>query len=132
MATVFWIHSTFGERVLPFLIILMAIFLTVTYKPGIESPRFARLFPVLVDLQVGLGIIYWSFLLWNTSGASQERLFSFPFILHPILGILAAGVGHMSISPGGPLAKLGRWGPLVTLLLLLVLVLSTVIVALQN
>lgn len=131
MSTLFTIHWMFGERVLPLLIVLAAILFTVTYKPDAPRTLVARIFPLLVDLQVGLGILYWIFLLFNTTGATQARYIGFPFILHPVLGILAAGLGHMAMSPKNPLARLGRWAPMASLAVLLVLVLTTVVVGIQ-
>jgi hypothetical protein len=131
MNVLFQIHSIFGERVLPLLIVLAAIFLTVTYKPDAPRTLVARIFPVLVDLQVTLGIVYWVFLLFNTTGAAQARYLGFPFILHPILGILAAGIAHMAVGPKNPLRGLGRWAPLASLAILLVIVLATVVVGIQ-
>jgi hypothetical protein len=132
MGALYSIHSIFGERVLPLLIVLVAIFLTVTYKPDAPRSLVARIFPVLVDLQVTLGIIYWVFLLFNTTGALQARYLGFPFILHPILGILAAGIAHMAVGPKNPLHRLGRWAPLVSLAILLGIVLATVVVGISN
>ncbi|MFV9507807.1 MAG: hypothetical protein AB4911_24930 [Oscillochloridaceae bacterium umkhey_bin13] len=131
MGTLYQIHFIFGERVLPLLVVIAAIYFTVTYKPDAPRTLVHRLFPVLVDLQVGLGIIYWIFLLFNTSGATQAKYIGFPFILHPVLGILAAGLAHMAMSPKNPLARLGRWSPLASLGVLLVLVLTTVVVGIQ-
>lgn len=131
MNVLFQIHSIFGERVLPLLIVLAAIFLTVTYKPDAPRSLVARIFPVLVDLQVTLGIVYWVFLLFNTTGAAQARYLGFPFILHPILGILAAGIAHMAVGPKNPLRSLSRWTPLASLAILLVIVLTTVVVGIQ-
>lgn len=131
MGALFQIHSIFGERVLPLLIVLAAIFLTVTYKPNAPRSLVARVFPVLVDIQVTIGIIYWVFLLFNTTGDAQARYLGFPFILHPILGILAAGLAHMAVGPKNPLRRLGRWAPLASLAILLVIVLGTVVVGIS-
>jgi hypothetical protein len=123
------IHSVFGEMILPVLILAAAIYLTVTYRPDAPRGPVARSFPVLVDLQVTLGIILWIFLLFTTSGATQARYFGFPFILHPILGILAAGLAHAAVGPRNPLRSLGRWAPLASLAVLLVLVVGNVFLA---
>jgi hypothetical protein len=131
MSVIYQIHSIFGERVLPLLIVLVAIFLTVTYKPKAPRSPVARFFPILVDLQVTLGIIYWIFLLFNTTGDTQAKYLGFPFILHPILGILAAGLAHMAVGPKNPLRGLGRWAPLASLTVLLVIVLSTVLIGIS-
>jgi hypothetical protein len=121
MNVLFTIHQIFGERVLPLLIVLAAIWFTVTWKPDTPPNMVARLFPVLVDIQVALGLIYWVYLLID----GNMRMLSFPFILHPLFGLLAAGVAHMAIK-GGPFHRLGRWAPLAGLLVLLVLVVVNV------
>ena len=118
------IHQIFGERVLPLLIVLAAIWFTVTWKPDTPPSVVARLFPVLVDIQVALGLIYWLYLLVG----GNTRMLSFPFILHPLFGLLAAGVAHMAIT-GGPFRRLGRWAPLAALLVLLVLVIANTMLA---
>lgn len=131
-SVVFQIHSILGEMVLPLAIVAMAIYLVVTYRPGAPRNPVTRVFPVLVDLQVGLGIIYWVFLLFNTSGAAQARYLSFPFILHPLIGILAAGLAHMAVGGRNPLRGLGRWAPLASLGALLVLVVSNVVIGVRT
>jgi bacteriorhodopsin len=132
MQVIFTIHSIFGERILPLLIILVAIFLTVTYKAGAARGPVARIFPVLVDIQVTLGIIYWVYMLISTSGATQAKYIGFPFILHPIIGILAAGLAHMAVGAKNPMRSLGRWAPLASLSALLVLVIANVIIGIQQ
>jgi hypothetical protein len=124
MSVLFTIHQTFGERVLPLLIVLAAIWFTVTWKPDAPPNIVSRLFPMLVGIQVLLGIIYWLYLLIG----GNMRMLSFPFILHPLIGIIAAGVAQMAVK-GGPFRRLGRWAPLVTLLVLLVLVIVNVMLA---
>ncbi len=125
MAVVYQIHSIFGERILPLLIVIAAIWFTVAWKPNAPRNLPARLFPVLVDIQAGLGIIIWVFGLIN----GRADYLQFPFILHPIFGLLAAGLGHMAVGRRNPLSNLGRWAPLATLGLLLVLVISNVLIA---
>src|SRR5690349_18745442 len=120
------IHGIFGERVLPLLIVLAAIYFVVTWKPDKPRDIVARLFPALVGLQVLLGLILAVYLL-VAGGAA--RVLSFPFILHPIIGLLAAGVAGVSTQPNGPLRRLGRWSPLVALALLLVMVIANVMLA---
>lgn len=132
MGTLYQIHRIFGEMILPLVIVAAAIYLTVTYKSGAPRSPVARIFPVLVDLQVGLGIIFWIALLFVTTGAAQARYLSFPFILHPIIGILAAGLAHMAVGPRNPLHRLGRWSPLVSLGVLLVLVVSNVVIGVRT
>lgn len=124
MDVIFTIHQIFGERVLPLLIVLAAIWFTVTWKPDAPASMIARLFPVLVDIQVTLGIIYWLYMLI----IGNPRMLSFPFILHPLLGLVAAGIAHMAIK-GGPFRRLGRWAPLASLAVLLVLVIVNVMLA---
>lgn len=131
MSLIFQIHSIFGERILPALIVLAAIYLTVTYKAGAPRSPVARSFPVLVDIQVTLGLIYWIYLLIATSGETQARYLGFPFILHPLLGFLAAGLAHMATGERNPLRGLGRWAPMASLAVLLVLVMSAVLIGIQ-
>jgi len=124
MGIIYTIHSLFGERILPILTVLAAIALTVMWKPDAPRNPIARFFPVLVDIQATLGILWFIFLLFQGDGA---RLLSFPFILHPIFGLLAAGVGHMAVGKG-PFARLGRWAPLAGLAVLLVLIILNIII----
>lgn len=126
------IHGVFGEMILPLLIVAAAIYLTVTYKPDAPRGPVARIFPVLVDIQVTLGIILYVYLLFTTSGPTQAQYLGFPFILHPIIGILAAGLAHMAVGAKNPLRSLGRYAPLASLAVLLVLVLSNVLIGLQQ
>jgi hypothetical protein len=126
MDVIYTIHSIFGERVLPVLIVLVAVWLTVVYRPGEGVPRLARLFPVLVDIQATLGIIYWIYGIVAGLGALY---LGFPFILHPLLGLISAGVGHMAVRPTGPFAALGRWAPLVALAVLLATVVGGTVLA---
>ena len=121
MSVLFTIHQILGERVLPLLIVLAAIWLTVTWKPDAPPNLVARLFPPLVGIQVLLGIIYWLYLVIG----GNARMLSFPFILHPLIGIIAAGVAQMAVK-GGPFRRLGRWAPLASLLVLLVLVIANI------
>jgi hypothetical protein len=127
MGVVFAIHRIFGEMILPLLTIVVAIWLVGTWKPGAAPHRLVRIFPVLVDIQVTLGLIY--FIVGLINGAPY---LSFPFILHPIIGILAAGVAHGSVRPNGPAQALGRWAPLATLGVLLLMVIANVAIALMT
>jgi hypothetical protein len=124
------VHAIFGREVLALLIVAAAIYLTVTYKPDAPRGTVARVFPILVDLQVGLGILLYivSLIIFNGTpyGAS---LLGFPFILHPVLGILAAGLAHMAVGARNPLRSLGRYAPLASLAILLVLVISNTFTA---
>jgi hypothetical protein len=124
MSVLFTIHQIFGERILPLLIVLAAIYLTITWKPNAPPNPVARLFAPLVGIQVLLGLIYFVYLL--ISGNTQ--VLSFPFILHPLIGFIAAGVASMAVR-GGPFSRLGRWAPLAALLVLLVMVIANVMLA---
>ena len=119
-------HAIYGREVLALIIVAAAIYLTTTYKPGVAPGIVARIFPVLIDIQVGLGILYWIYLLF--ASPIRDYYLSFPFILHPILGIVAAGLAHMAVGKNNPLRGLGRWAPMASLAVLLLLVLSNVAV----
>lgn len=123
MQWVNYIHTMFGQDILSLLIVVLAIYLTMRYQNE-RFPRngFTRAFPVLVDIQVALGIIYWVFLLFYSPFSSVYL--GFPFILHPVLGILAAGLAHMAVSERMPLRHLGRWAPMASLGMMLILVLT--------
>lgn len=120
------IHGVLGERVLPLVIVLAAIWFTISWKPNAEANVLTRLFPVLIDIQATLGLLYFVYLL--VAGGAARAL-SFPFILHPILGLLAAGFAHMALKPNGRLSGLGRWSALVSCVVLLVIVLVNVVLA---
>lgn len=132
MGVMYQIHSIFGERILPVLIVLAAIYLTVTYKADAPRSPVARILPVLIDIQVALGLIYWIYLLFSTSGEAQARYLGFPFILHPLIGLIAAGLAHMATAPRNPMRGLGRWAPLASLGVLLILVVSNVVIGIQG
>jgi hypothetical protein len=125
MNILYQIHRVFGEQILPLLIVAVAIFLTVTWKQGAPRSPVARFFPILVDIQATLGLLYFILLLMQ----GDQRLFTFPLILHPLLGLLAAGVGHMAVGTKGPFVRLGRWAPLAGLVVLLVIVIGSVLIA---
>ena len=124
MSVLFTIHQIFGERILPLLIVLAAIYLTITWKPNAPPNPVARLFAPLVGIQVLLGLIYFVYLLIG----GNTQVLSFPFILHPLIGFIAAGVASMAVR-GGPFSRLGRWAPLAALLVLLVMVIVNVMLA---
>lgn len=124
MDIIFNIHKVLGERVLPVLIVIAAIWFTISWRPSAQPNAAARLFPILVDIQATLGLLYW--VIGIVQG--NTRFLSFPFILHPLLGLIAAGFGHVAVK-GGPLRGLGRWAPLASLAILLVLVLVNVMLA---
>jgi hypothetical protein len=131
MDVLYQIHSVFGEMILPVLIVVAAIYLTATYKTDATGGPVARIFPILVDLQVGLGILLWILRLVTIPGGAAYYL-GFPFILHPILGLIAAGLAHMATGARNPMRSLGRWAPLASLGVLLILVLSNVLLATQG
>lgn len=132
MGVLFRVHSILGEMILPLVILAVAIYLTVTYKPDAPRSPVTRIFPVLVDVQAALGVIYWIALLFMTSGPAQARYLSFPFILHPIIGILAAVLAHIAVGPRNPFRNLGRWAPMASLAVLLVLVVSNVVIGVRT
>ena len=121
MGIIFTIHRILGEMVLPLVIVIVAIWMTISWRPSGQPNAAARLFPILVDIQATLGLLYW--VLGIVQG--NTRFLSFPFILHPLIGLIAAGFAHMAVK-GGPLRGLGRWAPLASLAILLVLVLVNV------
>lgn len=123
MGIVYSTHTIFGERILPIVIVLVAIWLFIKWKPGSHRDPVARALPVLIDIQVTLGLIYYIYGLV----IGNPRYLSFPFILHPILGILIAGFGHMLMRPNGPARNLGRWAPVATLGVVLLLVLGMIV-----
>jgi hypothetical protein len=125
MSIILTLHRILGEMILPLVIIAVAIWLTVTWKPGVGAHPAARFFPVLVDIQVTLGLLFFIYGLV----IGNSRYYSFPFILHPVVGILAAGVAHMGLRPDGPARSLGRWAPLAVLGLLLLLVVGNIMLA---
>ncbi len=126
MGTIRWIHAAFGEMILPLLIVIAAIWFTVSWKPDQQRTLPARIFPILVDIQFVLGLIYW---IYGIASGLGGLYLGFPFILHPILGLLAVAVAHLAVRPGGPFSNLGRWRPLVALGLLLVIVLGAVVIS---
>lgn len=115
-------HRILGEMILPLLIVIAAIWFTVSWKPNAPTSTAARLFPILVDLQATLGIIYFVLLVV----AGDPDILTFPLLLHPVIGLLAAGFAHMAVK-GGPFRSLGRWAALAGLAVLLVMVLGNVL-----
>lgn len=132
MDWVYAFHAIFGERVLPLLIIIAAVWFTFAWKPpvaGSERTLAARIFPQLVTLQFTLGLAYWLYGIFSLGQA--ERYLAFPFILHPILGLLAVLMAHWAVTnkpERNPitraLARLGRWSVLASMFLLMVLVVA--------
>ena len=129
MDIIFTIHQIMGERVLPLLIILTAIWLTLRWRPDAEPDAVARFFPILIDVQVLLGLIYF---VYRIAIGAAANLLTFPFLLHPVLGFLAAGVAHRAVGPGSLASRLGRWGPLITLGLLFLIVFANVAIAMMR
>lgn len=119
------IHRILGEMILPLVIVILAIWLTVSWKPNGPANPLARFFPILVDIQILLGLLTFVILLVG----GNARMLSFPFILHPILGLAATFVAHRAVKGGGLMPKLGRWAPLASLGILLVLVLINIVIA---
>ena len=122
MNNVFMIHRLFGGMILPGLLLLAALWFTAAWQPGRWPDRPARLLHALVDIQFLLGLTFWSYMVF-VAGAGAKYL-AFPFLLHPLLGLLAAAVAKYALRPGGRAARLGRWSPLASFGLLLVLVLA--------
>ena len=52
-------HAIYGREVLALIIVAAAIYLTTTYKPGVAPGIVAGIFTVLIDIQVGVEILYW-------------------------------------------------------------------------
>ena len=129
MNIIFTIHQLFGERVLPLLTLLAAIWMTVRWRPDVKPDIVARFFPMLVGLQVLLGLIYF---VYRIAIGAAGNLLTFPFLLHPILGFLAAGVASRVNRQGSFASRFGRWGPLVTLVLLLVIVVANIAIAMNS
>jgi hypothetical protein len=100
-------HRLLGERVLPPLILIAAIWFSVTWKPDGGRSLPARLFPILVDIEVTLGVVSWIYLL--SLGATH--ILQAPFIVHPILGLLAVGAAHLAVGTRNPFRRLKRWSP---------------------
>ncbi|WP_298821740.1 hypothetical protein [Chloroflexus sp.] len=124
-ATIRQIHAIFGREVLSVLIVVAAVYLAFTYRPNAPRNLVTRVFPVLIDIQATLGLIYWLAGIF----AGITYFLSFPFILHPLLGLVTAIVGHIFFGVRNPLARLQRWAGPVALGIILVLVLSNVLIA---
>ena len=129
MNTIFTIHRIIGEGVLPIATVLAAIWLTVRWRPSAQPDAVARFFPVLIDVQVTLGLVYF---IYRIATGAAANLLTFPFLLHPVLGFLAAGVAHGALRPGSFASRFGRWGPLIVLGLLLLIVVANVAIAMMR
>jgi hypothetical protein len=60
-------------------------------EAGSLARQPARLFHILVDVQVMLGLSYWIYLIVCGAGA---RYLAFPFLLHPIVGLLGGALAQ--------------------------------------
>lgn len=123
--TVRQIHGVFGREILSVVIIAAALYLAFTYRPNAPRNPVARIFPVLIDIQATLGLIYWLFGVFT----GIAYFLSFPFILHPLLGLATAVVGHILFGSRAPFARLDRWAAPAALGIILVMVLSNVMIA---
>lgn len=126
MSTVIMVHRWFGGLILPMLLLVAAIWFTVTWKRESWPGRPAKIFHVLVDIQFLLGLSFWLYMIASGAGA---RYLAFPFILHPLMGLAAAAVANLAVRRSEKVAGLGRWGPLASLGLILVMVLIAGMVA---
>jgi hypothetical protein len=120
-------HRIFGERVLPILILLVAAYLFVTWKPGTPPGSIARIFPILVDWQFALGLVY--FIYRFVVGTAPAYYLSPLFLLHPLLGLAAVVIAHRAVKPQGLFSGWGRWAPVASLALMLVVVLINIYTA---
>lgn len=118
-------HRIVGSLLLPLLLLLAAVWFTVTWKPARWPTGPARLFRVLVGIQGLLGLVYW---IVQLVGGSAGYYFAFPFLLHPIVGILAVVVAQLLVRPNAISARLGRWTPVVSFGSILLLVLGAVMI----
>lgn len=128
MGVLLQIHGILGERVLPLVILIVGIWLAISWRPNGPANPAARFFPILVDVQALLGIIAFLYLLVG----GKTSLLGFPFILHPILGLLAAFVAHRAARGAGLFPRLGRWSALAALVVLLVIVLVNIVIAMRT
>jgi hypothetical protein len=120
MGTIIIIHRWFGGLILPMLLLAAAIWFTVAWKRESWPGRPAQTFRVLVDIQFLLGLSFWLYMIASGAGA---RYLAFPFIFHPLMGLVAATVANLAARRNDRVAGLGRWAPLASLGLLFVMVL---------
>jgi hypothetical protein len=128
MSYVFLAHRTIGSMLLPLLLLIAAIWFTVTWKPDRWPARAAQFFRILIGLQFLLGLAYWVAQLLAGAGAYY---LAFPFLLHPLMGLLATVLTQIMMRPVGPFARLGRWAPLAAFGISLLLVMAAVIIVYQ-
>lgn len=122
MFTLYRIHSLFGEMILPILILIALIWGAVAWKAGGATGKVLRLLAVLVDIQFLLGLIWWIYGLAEGFGKNRGEG-SFPFLFHPILGLLAVGCAHIAARKETKRAVVG------TSFVLLALVIAAILVA---
>jgi hypothetical protein len=82
----------------------------------------------MIGLQFLLGLAYWVAQLLAGAGAYY---LAFPFLLHPLMGLLATVLTQIMMRPVGPFARLGRWAPLAAFGISLLLVMAAVIIVYQ-
>jgi len=125
MQIIYQIHNLFGERVLPVLVVAALVWLAVAWRPAATGRHVAaRVLPILIDFHVTLGLVM--FVLGAALG--NVTYLKFPFLLHPVLGLVTAGYGHVAVR-GVPFRRFGRWSVAASMLLLLLLVLLNIVVA---
>jgi hypothetical protein len=125
MQIIYQIHNLFGERVLPVLVVAALVWLAVSWRPAATGKHVAaRVLPILIDLHVTLGLIM--FILGTATG--RVDYLAFPFLLHPVLGLVTAGYGHVAVR-GVPFRRFGRWSVVASMALLLLLILLNIVLA---
>lgn len=125
MQFIYQIHNLFGERVLPVLVLVALVWLAVSWRPAATGRHMAaRLLPILIDLHVTLGLVM--FIVGTAVG--NLAYLTFPFLLHPVVGLLTAGYGHAAVR-GVPFRRLGRWSVPASMVLLLLLILLNIVLA---
>lgn len=126
MFTLWQIHRIFGEMILPILILLAAVWLVAKWQPGDGGNIAARILPVLIDIHVTFGIILYV----NGAVQGNEKYLSFPFLLHPLLGLITAVYAHLA-AKGKPFGNDSRGQVALSMLVLLILVLASVFISVK-
>ena len=125
MSYIFMAHRIVGSMVLPLLLLLAAIWFTATWKPSTWPSRSGT--PVSrADRPAILarpGLLDRS----DRAGGAAYYL-AFPFLLHPIAGLIATVVAQLLVRPNAISARLGRWTPLLSFVSILVLVMGAVFI----